>query len=57
MNRHLSIALGALVLAVGAHAAPSYAVLSLVGDKLDVVTYQLASGFRLLWLYRGSSLV
>ena len=47
MNRHLSIALGALVLAVGAHAAPSYAVLSLVGDKLDVVTYQLATGSKL----------
>lgn len=47
MNRRLSVAFGALVLAVGAHAAPSYAVLSLVGDKLDVVTYQLATGSKL----------
>ena len=47
MNRHLSVAFGALLLAAGAHAAPSYAVLSLVGDKLDVVTYQLATGSNL----------
>jgi len=51
MTRHrLSTSIAALLLAVGAHAAPAasnYAVLSLVGDKLDVVTYQPAIGSQL----------
>lgn len=50
MNRHLLAALGPLLLACAAQAAPaatSYAVLSLVGDKLDVVTYQPQVGSQL----------
>jgi hypothetical protein len=50
MNRYLLGALGPLLLACTAQAAPSgasYAVLSLVGDKLDIVTYQPQVGSQL----------
>ena len=48
MNRLLSISLAALLLATGARAAPpSYAAISLVGDKLDIVTYQPQVGSQL----------
>ena len=50
MKRLLMSSLAALLLASGAHAAttaPSYAVISLVGDQLDVVTYQPRVGSQL----------
>ena len=50
MNRLLMSSLAALLLASGAQAAtaaPSYAVISLVGDSLDVVTYQPQVGSQL----------
>ncbi len=51
MNRHRILAsLALLLLASSAHAnppTPSYAVLSLVGDKLDIVTYQPQVGTQL----------
>ena len=52
MNRHIHIsaALALGLLACSAHASPptpSYAVLSLVGDKLDIVTYQPQVGTQL----------
>lgn len=45
--KRLLLAAAASVLACGAHAAPSYAAISLVGDKLDIVTYQPQIGSRL----------
>ena len=47
MKRYLLASIAGLLLGGSAHAAPSYAVLSLVGDKLDVVTYQMATGSKL----------
>ena len=50
MKRHLLAWGAASALACGAHAAPatpSYAAISLVGDKLDIVTYQPQIGSRL----------
>ncbi len=50
MKRPLLAVLGQALLACGVHAAsaaPSYAVLSLVGDKLDIVTYQPQVGTQL----------
>ena len=47
MKRQLLASIAGLILGSSAQAAPSYAVLSLVGDKLDVVTYQPTTGSRL----------
>lgn len=50
MHRHLFATAAACLLASVAHAAPatpSYAAISLVGDKLDVVTYQPRVGSQL----------
>src|ERR1041385_2289274 len=47
MKPYLLASIAGLLLGASAHAAPSYAVLSLVGDKLDVVTYQMATGSKL----------
>jgi hypothetical protein len=47
MKRTLLAAIAGLMLGAAAHAAPSYAVLSLVGDKLDIVTYQPTIGSQL----------
>jgi hypothetical protein len=47
MKRSLLAAIAGLMLGAAAHAAPSYAVLSLVGDKLDIVTYQPVTGSQL----------
>lgn len=50
MKHHLLASLAALLLASGAQAAapaPSYAVISLVGDQLDIVTYQPQVGSQL----------
>ncbi len=50
MKHHLVAAMAGLLLAGGALAAgtaPSYAVISLVGDKLDIVTYQPQIGSQL----------
>ena len=50
MKRLLLAGAATSVLACGAHAAPStpsYAAISLVGDKLDIVTYQPQVGSRL----------
>jgi len=47
MKRPLLAAIAGLTLAAAADAAPSYAVLSLVGDKLDIVTYQPVTGSQL----------
>lgn len=47
MKRHLLAAIAGVGLVAAAHAAPSYAVLSLVGDKLDIVTYQPVTGSQL----------
>ncbi|HEY8974007.1 MAG TPA: hypothetical protein VIN75_07305 [Burkholderiaceae bacterium] len=47
MKRQLLAAIAGLTLGAAAHAAPSYAVLSLVGDKLDIVTYQPVTGSQL----------
>lgn len=47
MKRPLLAAIAGLMLGAAAHAAPSYAVLSLVGDKIDIVTYQPVVGSQL----------
>jgi hypothetical protein len=44
MNKRLLAAMAGLLLGAAAQAAPSYAVLSLVGDKLDIVTFQPTTG-------------
>ena len=47
MKRLLLAAAAGLLLGAAAHAATSYAVISLVGDKLDIVTFQPQIGSQL----------
>jgi hypothetical protein len=47
MKRFLLATAAGLLLGAAAHAAPSYAVIALVGDKLDIVTFQPQIGSQL----------